>query len=98
MGGWWSGWRVRSEVNTCVGLHILWSLFMRLLLELNPSNKCIFQETYKHYTQKSGKVRVKEGGCYWGLEWLASSMAAEGRQGRRVSMMSGQQNWCLHLH
>ena len=57
MGGWWSGWRVRSEVNTCVGLHILWSLFMRLLLELNPSNKCIFQETYKHYTQKSGKVR-----------------------------------------
>lgn len=46
----------------------------------------------------SGRLRVKEGGCSWGLECLASSMAAEARQGRRISMLSGQQNWCLRLH
>lgn len=57
MGGWWSGWRMGSEVSTSVGLHILLSLFMRLLLELNPSDKCICQETCKHYTQKSEKAR-----------------------------------------
>lgn len=35
----------------------LLSLFMRLLLELNPSNKCRFQRTCKHCTQKSDEVR-----------------------------------------
>lgn len=55
--GWWSGWRMGRGTNTSVGLHILLPLFMRLLLELNPSNKCRCHGSCKHYTQKSGKVR-----------------------------------------
>lgn len=55
MRGPWTGCRMGRGVNTSVGLHILLFLFMRLLLELNPSNKCRFQGTCKYHTQKIGK-------------------------------------------
>lgn len=46
---------------------------------------------------QSGWLRVT-GGCYWGLECLASLMAAEGRQGLSVSAHSGQGNWSWQVH
>ena len=50
MRGWWSVWRMWIEVNASVDFISSCSLFTRLLLELNQSNKCIFQETYMYYT------------------------------------------------
>jgi len=50
MRGWWSVWRMWIEVNASVDFISSCSLFTRLLLELNPSNICTFQETYMHYT------------------------------------------------